>query len=89
MLLDADGFLQEAEGLAPQLHERVLRLHDEQEDLLGELAEIDSRLVTARPAEVDGISEQLGRFLCRLREHEASKNQIVLEAFNVEPGAMD
>ncbi len=88
-LLDADGFLQEAEAQAPQLHERIRQLHTEQEDLLGQLDRLVESLAGARVDDVAALCRQLGDFLNRLHLHETGKNQLVLEAFTVEPGAMD
>jgi hypothetical protein len=53
------------------------------------LEALDEHLPDAQAEDAADLSRKLGQFLRRLADHESGKNELVLDAFNIEPGAMD
>jgi hypothetical protein len=88
-LLDCGEYLDEVEHQAPRLHDRLVQLHREQELILEEIGEIELEFGAASIALPVATLPQLRLLLTHIHDHENRKNQLVLEAFNTEAGALD
>lgn len=86
---EENGYLNEIEIQAPRLHERVVQLHDEQTRLLEELEDLHAQLQAAPSGSQVALAHRLAAILEKIGRHEEEKNVLALNAFNVEPGAMD
>ncbi len=88
-LLDQDGYLFEVEELVPQLHDRLNRLHLEQEALLEALASLEDDLQQVSATAVDFLFPRIATLLARIQNHEIRQNRLVQDAFYIDPSALD
>ena len=88
-LQESDGYLEHVETQAPQLHDQVDRLHREQHELIRELITLQDAFAVAASTVLPILCRRLDALLTRLREHETCKTDLLSEAFNAEPAAMD
>jgi hypothetical protein len=88
-LQEENGYLDQVEVCAPHYHERLVSLHNEQLELVRQLEDLEEALADAGPAALPALTRRLGELMDKIVNHEQRKNLLTLNAFNVEPGAMD
>lgn len=88
-LQEEDGYLDQVESQVPYWHERVKRLHEEQDRVILDLETLREDLFLAQPAALPTLCQRLGDLLGRIQDLEARKDKVVQEAFCIEPSAMD
>ncbi len=88
-LQSADGYLEEVEARAPQLHDQVTRLYEEQEAILDEVDRLQADCTAASRRESWPLRNRLLGLLDRIEAHEHRETALVQRAFTIDPGAMD
>lgn len=86
---EEDGYLQVVESQAPHFHDRVLRLHYEQSDLIREAEVLQRELASADAEALPVLCRQLALLVKKTHDHETRRDELVLSAFTIEPAAMD
>lgn len=87
--LDQLGYLEEVEGWAPHLHERLRRLHEQQFELVAAIDELLGDIAQMQPAAVGLAVGRVLHLLDRIEEHERKKNKLVVESLYYDQVAMD
>jgi hemerythrin-like domain-containing protein len=85
---EEDGYMEAVRKREPHLGRVIDKLRDEHGELAGSLEELMQR-ARVSPRLDDAFREQVTTWIGRIRRHEASENELVQGAFNLDVAAED